>query len=58
MIKEFVALCREQGISVPVITSEIRAGTEDPDSLLAPDRWHWSRQGNERVSWIIQRYLD
>jgi hypothetical protein len=58
MREEFIALCREQGLNVPVITPEIRAESKDVGSLLAADRWHWSRRGNERVSQIIQRYLD
>jgi hypothetical protein len=58
MKEEFVALCRDRGLDVPVITQEILAGAEDAASLLAADRWHWSRRGNERVSRIIQGYLD
>jgi hypothetical protein len=55
MKNEFVKRCKAEGIQVDVITQELMAGVEDFHTLLAVDNWHWSRQGNEKVSHIIQR---
>jgi hypothetical protein len=57
MRDEFVARCRQQGLEVPVITQQIKAGNDDVNVLLAADHWHWSRLGNERVAAIIRQYL-